>query len=347
VFITQSGDNEIVRASLRHLSQLSSLSLHDSAWESPPPDGRIWEELITSSLPLLKNFEFCFKFWRDVSLASDTDQILSTFATPFYLQEKSWFVQCDAHHQQFSIAVLYSLPFAFEHFEIVTHSFDESISTKNLKKNLYENVNTLMVDITCETMNEALITKNIIDLSLKHTGKPAGWVFSMTGIYQLTLGHQINISPEEFIRLLKCNPHLQSLIVSYPTLKLLTNKWENKKVCELLSRKIRSLKISSSDCSPVHMYDYVKVDDLLRIVQVFSRSCQHLNVTVYSRNIVAGLILRTMGHLRSLKVRLKEHNDDLKITREWLIKQNVMYENLDCSIVADENEYSFWMSRRR
>jgi hypothetical protein len=57
--------------------------------------------------------------------------------------------------------------------------------------------------------------------------------------------------------------------------------------------------------------------------------------------------LRTMGHLRSLKVRLKEHSDDLKITREWLIKQNIMYENLDCSIVADENEYSFWMSRRR
>ena len=332
---------------LAHLSQLISLAVYDGAWESPPPDGRTWEDLITSSLPLLKIFEFCFKFWRDFSLASDTDRIVSTFATPFYIQEKSWFIQCDAHYQQFSIAVLYSLPFAFERFEIVTHSFDESISTNNtLKKNLYENVNTLMVDITCKKMSERLISKNIINLSLKHSGTPVDWIFSMTGIYQLTLGHQIDLSPKEFVRLLQCTPHLQSLIVSYHTLKLLTNQWKNKIVCELLSRKIRSLKISTGDCVPVNMYDYIKVDELLPIVRVFGERCQYLSVAVYSRNIVAGLILRTMGHLRSLKVRLKEHSDDLKITKEWLIEQNIIFNKLDCSIVADENEYSFWLGCR-
>lgn len=350
MFITQSGDNGIVRASLSQLSQLISLSIYDSAWENPPPDGRIWEELITSSIPLLKKFEFCFKFWRDFSLASETDRIVSTFSTPFYLQEKSWFVQCDAHHQQFSIAVIYSLPYAFQRFEIVTQSFDESISTckkKNLKKNLYENVNTLMVDITCEKINEGLVSKNIIDVSLKHSGVPIDWLFSITRLYQLTLGNQIDIQPKAFIRLLQCTPRLQSLIVSNHTLKLLSNDWKDKMVCELLSRKIRSLKISSGDCFSVNLKDYVKVDELLPIVRVFSGCCRYLSIAVYSRNIVAGLILRTMVHLRSLKVRLIEHNDDLRITREWLIQQNIMFNNLDCSIIVDENEYSFWLSRRR
>jgi hypothetical protein len=141
VFFTRSGDNEIVRASLSHLSELHSLSVYDSAWENPPPNGQIWEKLINSSMPLLKKFEFCFKFWRDFSLSTDINRIVSTFSTPFYLEEKSWFIQCDAHHQQFSIAILYSLPYVFENFEIITHSFDESITTaNNLKKNLYKSL---------------------------------------------------------------------------------------------------------------------------------------------------------------------------------------------------------------
>ncbi len=93
--------------------------------------------------------------------------------------------------------------------------------------------------------------------------------------------------------------------------------------------------------------DYVKVDELVHIVRIFHERCQHLNVTVYSRNMVAGLILRNMRQLRSLKVRLKEHGNDLMITKKWLIEQNIAYKNLDCSIVVDENEYSFWFGRRR
>jgi hypothetical protein len=127
IFVVRSGDNAIVLASLGHLSQLTSLAVYDGAWESPPPNGQIWEKLIISSMPLLKKFDFCFKFWRDFS-ATDASDIVKTFSTPFYLHEKSWFVQCDSHHQMFSTSLLYSLPYAFERFELVTRSFDSHIT---------------------------------------------------------------------------------------------------------------------------------------------------------------------------------------------------------------------------
>ena len=89
-------------------------------------------------------------------------------------------------------------------FEIITHSFDESLSTaNNLKMKSYENVKTLTVDVTCEKINQTLIAENIMDLNLKFSGAPVDWIFSMTRLCKLSLGHQLDISPEDFIRLVK------------------------------------------------------------------------------------------------------------------------------------------------
>jgi hypothetical protein len=200
-----------------------------------------------------------------------------------------------------------------------------------------------MVDVTCKKINETLISGNVAHLSLKSPGTPMDWIFSITGLRQISFANQIDMSPREFIRLLKNTPHLHSLNAPYYILKLFTDQWKNKIACALLSRKIQSLNISSDG----GFRDYVKVDELVHIVRIFHERCQHLNVTVYSRNMVAGLILRNMQQLRSLKVRLKEHGNDFMITKKWLIEQNIAYKNLDCSIVVDENEYSFWFGRRR
>jgi hypothetical protein len=198
----------------------------------------------------------------------------------------------------------------------------------------------------CKKMNEKLITKNVVDLTLKFSGVLVEWLFAMTQLRQISLGNQIDMSPNDFMRLLKNTPHLDSVIASYHTLKLLTNQWKSKIVCEQLSRQIRSLKIYSNECFSMNCRDYVKVDELLPIVRVFGQRCQHLTVAVYSRNVVAGLILRNMRHLRGLKVHLKEHGD-LKITKAWLEEQDIIFKHLDCSIVMDGNEYLFWFGHRR
>ncbi|CAF0865006.1 unnamed protein product [Adineta steineri] len=346
VSYTQQGDGEIVYASLCHLSQLESLSLYDNTCSSLPPDGQKWEKLITSSLTCLNEFQFCFKFWKDSSFIGDMNRIVSTFSTPFYLKEKQWFIQCDSHHQQFSVALLYSLPFAFERFEIVTHSFDQSISTVNddYKKNmnLYTNVNTLIVNVNCENLNENLLNGNIQHLVLKYSDSLNKWIFSMTQIRQLSLGSQIDMSSKEFACLLKNTPYLESLNASYHTLNYLTTDWQNKVICRLLSCKILSLNLCFDEYLSPHTQNYVNVYEVLSIVRVFGKRCQHLTVSVYNRNVVAGLILRTMKHLHSLKVYLKEH-DDLKINKEWLKTQNITF---DCFINVNNNEYTFWFNNR-
>jgi hypothetical protein len=345
VFCSGSDDNEVIRVSLRDLSQLSRLAVNDSALEGSPPDGQVWEELITSSMPFLQKFDFCFKFWKDFNSTSDITRIVSSFSTPFYLKEKSWFIQCDSHHQQLSIALLYSLPYAFELFDVVTHSFDESVTNINpcSTNDVYKNVQTLMVNVTCNKMNEALVSEHIVNLNIKTTGAPIDWMYSMPHLRQLSFENHIDMSPKNFIRLLQNAPHLHSLTISYHSLEIFTDQWKNRKACMLLSLKIQLLKICSSGC----FRNYVKVDELVHIVRIFHKRCQHFNVAVHSRNIVAGLILRSMRHLRSLKVRLKEDGNDRMITKKWLIEQNIAYKNLDCSIVVDGNEYSFWFGHRR
>jgi hypothetical protein len=351
VFYTRVGDSEIVYASLRHLSQLTNLAVYDNAWSSPPPDGQRWEKLIVSSLPLLVNFQFVFKFLKDAAPIGDINRIISTFATPFYLEEKHWFVRCDAHCQQFSSALLYSLPFAFECFEIITHSFHESVSTldmnstTNFNQNIYSKVKTLAAEVKCNKLDPGLTKRNVKHLILRFSGTSADWLFSMNHLRQLSLGSRVNMTPKDFARLLKNLPWLNSLIASYPTLKRLTNYWKNTIVCEQLSYKIQSLNLCSIEYALSHIQDYVRVDELVHIVRIFGRRCQHLTITVYSRNVVAGLILRSMTRLRSLKVILKEH-DNMKITKDWLKEQDVTLKDLDYSVIINDNEYSFWFDNR-
>lgn len=351
VFYTRLGDSEIICTSLRDLSQLTTLAMYDNAWAGPPPDGQKWEKLIVSSLPLLVNFQFYFKFWKDSGPKGDINRIISTFATPFYLEEKHWFVRCDAHCQRFSSAVLYSLPFAFERFEIITHSFQESVSTlpmnstSNFNQNIYRKIKTLVTEVKCDQLDPGLTKRNVKHLVLKFSGTPTDWIFSMNYLRQLSLDHRINMTPKDFSRLLTNLPWLNSLIASYHTLKCLTNCWKNKLVCEQLSYKIRSLNVCSNEYGLFLIQNYVRVDELVHIVRIFGRRCQHLTVTVYSRNVVAGLLLRAMKRLCSLKVILTEH-DNMNITKDWLSAQDVALKDLDYSFIVNGNEYSFWFDNR-
>ncbi|CAF1512371.1 unnamed protein product [Adineta ricciae] len=329
IFADRQGGTDIVRTALKSLSKLTNLAIYDGAWENAVPDGRVWEELIKVSLPCLKEFNFCFKFWRDFTSTSDIDSIISTFSTPFYRQQKSWFVQCDTHYQQFSVAMLYSLPYAFEHFEVITHSSQNSLSNINetSKMQSYKSVKTLVVDAKCETMNERLLLRNIVNLHLTHRHIFVNWILKIRRLTQLTLGHQ-------------------SLATPYQVLCSITNRWKHKLICDILSRKIRSLKLTSSDCFSVNLKNYIKVDQLLNIIRVFSRHCEHLSIAVYSRNIVAGLILRCMNQLRSLKVYVQEHGHNMHISKQWLTDQNSDFHNLDYYLVSNGHEYSFWFGRR-
>ena len=344
VFSSKAGDNDVVRFALRDMAQLTTLAVYDSAWQNAPPNGQIWQELITTHIPALKKFQFGFKFWKDFRSESDIARVVSTFSTPFYLEEKHWFIQCDSHHSRLSVAFIYSIPYAFSRFDIVTHSFDESVTNGQLPtiKNIHQHVRTITVDVKCQQIAQALLAGCITHLYLKYWGTPMDWICSMKHLRQLSLENYVEMSTNNFIRLLENAIHLQSLIVPSHTLQSLTNQWNSSQACLLLSHKIRSLNILYS----TSLSDYVRVDELTHLIRIFRRRCQHLSISVYSRNILAGFLLANMQHLRSLHVRLIEHNNDMIITKEWLCKQNIGYDKLDYHMVVNDNKYSFWFANR-
>ncbi|CAF3596074.1 unnamed protein product [Rotaria sp. Silwood1] len=119
----------LMQGSLANLSKLITLEICQKERGRLLPNGQVWENLICSSLPLLQNFKFYFQFEVFPYSTNQVKQIVTSFSTPFYKREKNWFIRCDMSREYPYPAVLYSLPFPFDQFTILTNSFDESIST--------------------------------------------------------------------------------------------------------------------------------------------------------------------------------------------------------------------------
>ncbi|CAF3896529.1 unnamed protein product, partial [Rotaria sp. Silwood1] len=155
-----SDDNNTPGQSLTHLSQLINLEIYQKEREISFPNGQIWEQIILSSLPLLKSFKFYFQFAYYYHQFDQIKQVIATFSTPFYVLEKNWFIRCDMstrndthdmynRHRKF--AVLYTIPFPFETliiFKISPKTTILNLSKNNidhLRTNLYANIKILVI----------------------------------------------------------------------------------------------------------------------------------------------------------------------------------------------------------
>ncbi|CAF1031253.1 unnamed protein product [Adineta ricciae] len=91
--------------SLVHMKLVLSRSILDSLFE-----GSFWEQLIRNNLPVLIKFEFCLTCENiEFNAESTFDSIVSPFQSPFWLQDKKWFVACD-YILRTSELVLYTTP---------------------------------------------------------------------------------------------------------------------------------------------------------------------------------------------------------------------------------------------
>jgi hypothetical protein len=82
-------------------------------------NGQKLEQIIHDHLPKLRKFRFAMDFYFDDDnhLEHQVDQLLNTFQSRFWLEEHQWFVQI--HWKLDGTAVmLYSLPYAFEYFDV-------------------------------------------------------------------------------------------------------------------------------------------------------------------------------------------------------------------------------------
>jgi hypothetical protein len=290
-----------VRKLIYQLSNLIYLKICVKNDFSPSPDGRIWEELIRSSLLFLEKFQFYFIF----KLPADIDAVIASFSSPFYLYERSWFIRCDTSVQTTS-ACLYSLPFVFEYFAIQTYSFDTSVTTlltdNNRNKNMYTNVKTLIFNYACSKPHSTLKPDHINRFILNASFLPDTWLSILTQLRHLSIGSKVIMSSNSFIRLLENTTKLYYLTIEINNLISLINEWNNLVVCNLLSNKIRRLDLDPKRNLLSKSKNFIKSKDLQNVVRIFGINCEHLTIYLESHHIIETFILPYMKNLCSLNV---------------------------------------------
>jgi hypothetical protein len=335
----------LVQRSLVHLSQLITLEIYQKERGRSLPNGRIWEQLIRLSIPLLQNFKFYFQFEYLPYPPDQIKEIVASFSTAFYLLEKNWFIRCDISYRYRCHAILYSLPFHFQRFITFRSYRDKIISTlpenyiNNSYTNIYTNVKTLEIDNKYAASDDFKNTE-VVNLIINVDFACASWSHILNKLCHLSFERGATMSSQEFRILLDNTPHLYSLAVEKNMLRTLTDNWRNDSVCHHLSNKIRSLKF--------HLYDKrsqcLNKSDFHQIGKIFVGKCQHLSLSIQSQIDIIGLILRRMKQLRSLHVHIIEKVHVI-ITMKWLDQQQTKYNESNCIIIKEEQDYYFWLGK--
>ncbi|CAM2701464.1 unnamed protein product [Rotaria socialis] len=349
IFYSEREDGDDLRKLLKQLPQLTRLTLYDRGKVSPIPDGRTWEELIVSSLPLLKTFQFFFPFCQYRYLSSDINQILASFSTPFYLSEKHWFIRYDRSSCDSNTGTVYSLPFAFSSMAINIHSFDMSATTlpfndsDKIETHYYSKINTIVLHEKCKEPHTEIFSSNIVHLILK-VNLPS-WIDLLTNLRCLHVGWNVHMTPTECSHLLQNASNLRSLKISIFSLKIVTDKFSNETVCNELARKIESLTISNF----VDGYSRrsVSVRVLTSLVRIFSMNCQHLTIALMSHPNTVYPILRRMKNLRSLHITwsVQRRNFSTPIS-QLLQEQSTDPKAIDFIDTYDGNQLFIWFGNR-
>ena len=98
-------------------------------------NGNKWEDFLSNKLPSLKKFRFFFDDLTQINHdAVNIQNYLQSFRTPFWLENKHWYVTCD-YVKTLSVVRLYTLPIRNALFTYYTNSKTISDSTWNMMDN--------------------------------------------------------------------------------------------------------------------------------------------------------------------------------------------------------------------
>ncbi|CAF2138775.1 unnamed protein product [Rotaria magnacalcarata] len=91
-------------------------------------DGSSWEKFIIANISSLKKFEFLFSYTlKNNNAMPNINSHIDSFRTPFWLNEKRWFVICDYNMQQ-KIINLYTTPICISKTDYLSQSLVYSFS---------------------------------------------------------------------------------------------------------------------------------------------------------------------------------------------------------------------------
>ena len=92
-------------------------------------NGHEWEKLIANYLPKLKIFrlKMTFNFSNNDNIFEQTDELVDSFRTSFWIEQHQWYVRCDCYYSSYSaIGTLYTLPYTFNECSYLNSLYSKS-----------------------------------------------------------------------------------------------------------------------------------------------------------------------------------------------------------------------------
>ncbi|CAF0839501.1 unnamed protein product [Adineta steineri] len=303
-------------------------------------DGSEWKKLIIENLPNIKTFRLrmFFELSSVRNREKEIDTLLNSFRTPFWIRKHRWFVQCDwTLSKSQKHAVLYTLPYSFNHFLYDNLCRSKSTCINNQYQSSYDRVSNLQY---LEYESNSIINKlnshcsiqcpNIqhLELRLPYNDK-FFWSFvpTLNQLYSLDIMLNNNFAYYQLQALLDQAPCLYSL-----TFRCLKNI--SMALFRLRSKSIRRLDFISTSTLQCGHFKKFECDALAE--SLIGRYCNVLLIKVQNRMNIPHLI-KTMLHLRSMVVQCEDDNPENDELLIWLYTHLL---SSSCSIERDKDEPS-------
>ncbi len=261
-------------------------------------DGHQWKEIITNYLPKLKVFRLKMEFHHRVRINTKqyVDQLMNSFQTCFWLEERQLFVRCHYHPNSGSNYIcLYTLPYTFASFPRIEVSGCQSTCLNDNNPSWsYDHVHILnyRTPLTGDLILNQSRFVNIQHLSLSLDVNDQFWTivprFDRLISLEVSLyGHNNNVQ-SQLQAILDRAPHLSSLkFGSWITLDM--------PIAEINSASVRQLDFRGCDRW------YNDLECLTLINSSLGIKCELLRINVENRMRILDLVTQ-MTNLRSLNV---------------------------------------------
>ncbi|CAF1424534.1 unnamed protein product [Adineta steineri] len=185
--------------SLGHLKLISSRSTLDSIF-----DGSYWEQLIQKKLLLLNQFQFSFTCIKNEFDDTATfDSLILPFQSPFWVNNKKWFVTCGYILQE-SIIMLYTRPLCIE-LDGTTRSSVSEVSSTNPKCRLILHDNYNRIYNIKEERKQSKPSTLLIRLKYRHSSVQALIKLNLEGnpgSYCTTVSTAIQLQNDKMITMM-------------------------------------------------------------------------------------------------------------------------------------------------
>jgi hypothetical protein len=282
-------------------------------------DGHEWKRIIVDHLPKLKVFRLKMEFYfRDRNNKKQyVDQLLESFRSKFWLEERQWFIRCHWYPQMSSnYACLYTLPYTFANFPRIDINRSQSICS-NVDKNdwSYDRVHTL--DYRAPLIGDLSLChcefNNVEHLSLSLPLNDQFWIL----VPRLDRLASLEVSLHDSHK--DVQYQLQSVLDRAPHLSSL--KFGSWLVSEVPIGEITSASVRQLDLRECNRW-YSNQECLTLISSPLGRQCEALRINVENPRNILDLVTK-MNNLRALNVRCESDKENERSATndkivEWL-----------------------------